>query len=412
MQTVQFPLPKAGIDQLSNETSLKKGTWRTAENVDIDRSGQVGVRQGYVKAVNTTDIHSVYFAYQRSWLLACVGTTLSKVNTTDNSLTSLIDTGSNSPTSATEYNGNLYVVNRGGLFWSPANESAVYRCGTSAPTSPTVTATNLGGLVAGKYIVAISTVDARGEESPLSPYQRVELLTDGGIQLTDLPIVADGHVFIYVTPTNGDVLYLYASPPATLSSHLISATPAGTMSSTEYLTPFPGGEFVRWHNGRLYVASGDTLYYSDAFRPHLTRLYHNFVQFSGTISFVEAVLGGVYVGDDRGVWFLDGGDPTKFVLKRVSGCLAVRGSSTMVPSEHFDPKVVQTNLPVAVWLSTSGYTVGMASGEVVELNYDTIRVPSGLAGSTAFSIRQGRKQLTTLTSARVTPAGLAEDSTT
>ena len=412
MQTVQFPLPKAGIDQLSNETSLKKGAWRTAENVDIDRSGQVGVRQGYTKVVNNTDMHSVQFAYQRSWLLACIGPTLGRVSTTDNSVTSLIDTGSNSSVSITEYNGNLYAVNQGGLFWSPANETSMYRCGSLAPTPPTVEAVSTGGLVAGKYIVAISTVDARGEESPLTTYQYVELTTDGGIQLTGLPLVSGGHVYIYVTPTNGDVLYLYATPPATFSSHLISGTPNGTTASTEFLTPFAGGEFVRWHNGRLYVASGDTLYYSDAFRPHLTRLDHNFVQFSGTISFVEAVQGGIYVGDDRGVWFLDGGDPTKFVLKRTSGCLAVRGSSAIVPSEHFDPKVVQTNLPVAVWLSTSGYAVGTASGEVIELNYDTIRVSPGLVGSTAFSIRQGRKQLTTLTSARVNAVGLAEDSIT
>lgn len=413
MQTTQFPLPKYGIDKLSNETSLKKGTWRSAVNVDIDRSGQIGVRQGYAPLIVGNDFHSVYNAIQRGWLLTGKGTGLHKVDVATATTTLLRNTNSATPLSYTEYNGNLYIVNAAGLLWSRAGDTTVVPCGTASPTPPIATASTNGGLAAGKYNLAISTIDANGEESAMTKVQLVEVpAPGGGIQLTGLPQVAGGRVAIYVTTTNGDVLYLYASPPATFSSHLVSGVPSGFPTDNVLLQPFPGGRFVRWHNGRLYVASGDTLYYSEALHPHLTRLDTNFVRFSGNISFVEATLGGLFVGDSRGVWFLDGGDPTKFVQKRVSSCLPVVGSSVMMPSEHFDPKVVQTDLPVAVWLSTSGYAVGTASGEVIELNYDTIRVSPGLVGSTAFSIRQGRKQLTTLTSARINAVGLAEDSIT
>lgn len=405
-------MPVAGVDKLSNETSLQKNTWRTAMNVDIDRSGQVAVRDGFTRVLTGADYHSTWYAAQRGWLLAGKGSTLVRVDPLTATETTLINVGSASPFSYTEYNGNLYVACSTGLYYVPKASSSVRRCGVPQPSAPTATASANGGLAAGKYAVAISLTDDLGEESPTSYEQVIDLPNGGGIQLTNLPIVSNYLVNIYVTPANGDILYYYASPPASFATHLVSASPSGAQSTTQFLTPFQGGRFVRWHNGRLYVVNGDTLSYSDAFRPHLTRTDTNFVQFSGNISFVEPVAGGIFVGDDRGVWFLDGGDPTKFVLKRTSGCLAVRGSSAIVPSEHFDPKVVQTNLPVAVWLSTSGYAVGTASGEVIELNYDTIRVSPGLVGSTAFSIRQGRKQLITLTSARTNAAGLAEDSIT
>lgn len=412
MQTYKIPMPLKGIDKLSNETTLKKNTWRTAENVDIDRGGQVNTREGYAKLLVGSDYHSAYYAPQRSWLLTGKGSKLMLVNRSAGTETQLFDSGAMTLFSYTEYNGNLYVLSGNGLRWFPQGQSTPLACGTAAPTPPVVSASSAGGLHPGTYGVLISVIDERGGESAACTLQTISLPNGGGIQLSGLPYAPGSRVAIYTTSANDDVLHLYATPPATLTTHLVSALPQGAQCSTQFLSPFTGGQFVRWHNARLYVASGDTLYYSDAFRPHLTNLATNFIQFSEEISFIEPTMGGIYVGDARGVWFLDGGDPVKFVLKRTSGCLAVRGSSAIVPSEHFDPKVVQTNLPVAVWLSTSGYAVGTASGEVIELNYDTIRVSPGLVGSTAFSIRQGRKQLITLTSARTNAAGLAEDSIT
>lgn len=412
MQTYKIPMPLKGVDKLSNETTLKKNTWRTAENVDIDRGGQVNTREGYAKLLVGSDYHSAYYAPQRSWLLTGKGSKLMLVNRSAGTETQLFDSGAMTLFSYTEYNGNLYVLSGNGLRWFPQGQSTPLACGTAAPTPPVVSASSAGGLHPGTYGVLISVIDERGGESAACTLQTISLPNGGGIQLSGLPYAPGSRVAIYTTSANDDVLHLYATPPATLTTHLVSALPQGAQCSTQFLSPFTGGQFVRWHNARLYVASGDTLYYSDAFRPHLTNLATNFIQFSEEISFIEPTMGGIYVGDARGVWFLDGGDPVKFVLKRTSGCLAVRGSSAIVPSEHFDPKVVQTNLPVAVWLSTSGYAVGTASGEVIELNYDTIRVSPGLVGSTAFSIRQGRKQLITLTSARTNAAGLAEDSIT
>ena len=409
MQTVKIPMPVAGIDKLSNETSLQKNTWRTAMNVDIDRSGQAAVRDGFTRVLTGANYHSTWYAAQRGWLLAGEGPTLVRVDPLTATETTLINVGGASPFSYTEYNGNLYVVCSTGLYYVPSSSNSVRRCGVPQPSAPAAAASANGGLAAGKYAVAISLTDDLGEESPTSEELFVDLPNGGGIQLAGLPIASNYLVNIYVTPTNGDVLYHYASPPAAFATHLVSSVPQGAQSTTQFLTPFHGGRFVRWHNGRLYVVNGDTLSYSDAFRPHLTRTDTNFVQFSGNISFVEPVAGGIFVGDDRGVWFLDGGDPTKFSQRRVSTCRAVPNTSLIIPNEHFDPKVINTTLPVAVWLCTSGYAVGTADGNVIEVNADVIRVPLATSGSSVFAIRNGRKQVLTTMSNAQPAAGEAVD---
>lgn len=409
MQTVQFKLPKLGMDKLSDETSIPQGAWRTITNIDVSRAGQMSVREGFAR-IATGEYYSLWYALQRGVMLAAKNGTLYSINTTTGAATALINTGSQTIINYCEYNGNIYAVNAGGVFTIPSGSSTASRCGTAAPQPPTVSASPNGGLVAGKYAVAISTINAAGEESGSTAPQVVTLTADGGIQLSGLPIVTGGKVAIFATTTNGDILYEYTQAPATFTTHLISATPQGSPIRTAYMSTLPGGHIIRWHNGRLYVASDDTLWYSDPFTPHLTQTSTNFVQFSGTISFVEAVQGGIYVGDTRGVWFLDGGDPTKFVLKRVSGCRAIPGTSLIVPNEHFNPKVVNTQLPVAVWLCTSGYAVGTSEGTVIELNADFVRVPISQTGATTFAIRKGRKQVLTLVSTQRDSSGQSIDS--
>jgi len=409
MQTYKIPMPLKGVDKLSNETTLKKNTWRTAENVDIDRGGQVNTREGYAKLLVGSDYHSAYYAPQRSWLLTGKGSKLMLVNRSAGTETQLFDSGAMTLFSYTEYNGNLYVLSGNGLRWFPQGQSTPLACGTAAPTPPVVSASSAGGLHPGTYGVLISVIDERGGESAACTLQTISLPNGGGIQLSGLPYAPGSRVAIYTTSANDDVLHLYATPPATLTTHLVSALPQGAQCSTQFLSPFTGGQFVRWHNARLYVASGDTLYYSDAFRPHLTNLATNFIQFSEEISFIEPTMGGIYVGDARGVWFLDGGDPVKFVAKRVSACRAIPGSSLVIPNEHFDQKVINTTVPVAMWLSTSGYAVGTAEGAIFEVNADIIRVPLATRGSSAFAIRNGRKQVLTVTNSAEDAYGMAID---
>lgn len=394
-RTIPLPMPVMGVDMLSNETALPKGAVRSAVNVDIDREGRFRRRDGYTQLTSSADAHSLFYAPQSRAAFVVLGAKLYRFDPATSALTEVAQLRSADPVSYTEYNGNLYFSNKTTFGWIPAGETAVRPVGVPVPTPPQLTA-GPGGLPPGKYAVSITLVDDRGEESGASEVGFITLTgASAGIQLIGLPNRLNWQVYAYITTADGDILQYSDGFAAVFPTYLVSEPPRGGTLDTQFLRPLPAGDIIRWHNGRLLVASGAALYFSEPMRPHLYNPAHNVIPFSGNITLMESVGSGVFVGDDRGVWFLDGTDPSKFELRRVSTCRAVSGSGLMVPPEQFSPKQVESHMPVAAWLSTSGYVVGLPDGNAVELHPDRIRIPNGLAGRTTFLFRSGLRQLVT-----------------
>ncbi len=409
-QTKPYPLPIAGVDTLSNETALVKGAVRSAVNVDIGRAGRFKRRAGYTRRVAHPGMHSLFYAAQRGWTLVARDSALYQLDINTYSLTSLAALSSPDKLEYTEYNGNLYFTNKTTIGWVPSNSATARPVGVPVPTTPTLSAAP-GGLTPGKYGVAITFVDDRGEEGGATELQVIDLPDGGGIRLANLPQRMGWMISVYVTSTDGDVLRWAAELPAVFPTYVVAEIAQGGELDTQFLIPLPPGDTVRWHNGRLFTAKNGALRFSEALRPHLHNPAYGVIPFSGHIAFVESVGDGLYVGDSRGVWFLSGTDPTKFEQRRVSTCRAVARSSIMVPPEHFPQKMVPAEAPVAVWLSTSGYVVGMPGGTTVELQPDRLKVPSGLTGRSAFLLREGRKQVVTpVNSTSTATFGTAVDS--
>lgn len=410
-QTKPYPLPVTGVDVLSSETALLQGAVRSAVNVDIGRAGRFRRRDGYTRRVAAAGMHSLYHAAQKGWTLVARDAELYRLDTATFAMTPLASLRSPEPLSYTEYNGNLYFTNRATIGWVPSDSASARAVGVPTPPPPNVAADTAGGLLPGKYGVVITLVDDRGEESGACRLQTVDLPAGGGIRLTSLPQQLGCTVFVYITGADDDQLRLVASLPAVFPTYLVSDTAQGGICYTRGLAPLPPGDFVCWHNGRLFTAKDGAVYFSEAMRPHLHNPAHNVIPFSGHVAFIESVGDGIYVGDSRGVWFLSGNDPTKFEQVRVSPNRAVARSSVMVSPKHFPEKQVPVDSPVAVWLSTSGYVVGMPGGTTVELQPDRIKVPSGLTGRTAFLLRGGRKQVVTpVNSTSTATFGTAVDS--
>ena len=409
-QTKPYPLPIIGVDILSNETALVKGAVRSAVNVDIDRAGRFKRRVGYTRRIDASGMHSLYYAAQKGWMLVAHNAELFRLNTSTYELTSLATLNSADKLAYTEYNGNLYFTNKTTIGWVPSDSTTARPVGVPTPTTPTLSSA-LGGLLPGKYGVSITFIDDRGEESGATELQVIDLPDGGGIQLSNLPQRMGWTISVYITSADGDVLRRAVSFPAVFPTYVVTDTAQGGPLSTRFLAPLPPGDFICWHSGRLYTAKDGTLYFSEAMRPHLYNPAHNVIPFSGYISFVESVIDGIYVGDSRGVWFLSGTDPVKFEQRRVTSCRAVAHSSIVVPPEHFNPKQIPAESPVAVWLSTSGYVVGMPGGVVVELQPDRLRIPNRLVGRSAFLLRDGCKQIITLVNSTSTEVfGAAVDS--
>jgi hypothetical protein len=386
------------------------GTVRSAVNVDIGRSGNFKRRTGRTLRLAGNDYHSIWVAVQRGTMLVGRGAKLLALNSALDA-TPLADLKSADPLSYTEYNGNVYWTNKTTLGWLPADSGTARPVGVPVPeVIPTLSAGN-GGLLPGKYGVVVTYLDDRREEGGATPVQVIDLPQGGGIVLNGLPQRLGWSFRAYITDPDGSMFHRSEEFPAVFQSYVLTETARGGECDTQFLLPLPPGEFVTWLGGRLYTAARDTLYFSEAMRPHLHNPAHNFIQFSGLISFIEPVTDGMYVGDSRGVWFLRGLDPTKFEMQLVSTCRAVRRSSTKLPPEHLPKKEVPAPNPVALWLSTSGYVVGMDGGVTVELQPERVKVPAGLVGRTTYLFRDGMKQVVTPVNSTSTVAfGTAVDS--
>lgn len=408
--TKQYPLPAVGIDMMSNETSLDGGTVRSAVNVDIGRAGQFRRRDGYTRLLATPGLHSLYHASQKGWTFVAQNQELFRLDPINNTLSSLAPLNSPERVWYTEYNGNVYFTNRTTIGWVPAGHSVAMPVGLPIPPTPTLSPAD-GPFLPGKYAVTVTLVNGRGEEGGAAEVQVIDLPNGGGIRLTDLPQRAGWEIAVYVTSTDGDVLRHAAVFPAVFPTYVLADTPQGAVCGTAGLAPMPPGEAICWHNGRLFTARDGALRFSEALSPHLHNPAHGVIPFSGTIRFMESVGAGIFVGDDRGAWYLAGEDPSKFEQKFVSRHVAVTRSSLVVPADHFPEKQVQTASPVAMWLSTNGYIVGLPGGDVVELHGDRVKVPGGMSGRSVFLTRGGRKQVVTpVNSTTTAPDGTAVDS--
>jgi hypothetical protein len=169
-------------------------------------------------------------------------------------------------------------------------------------------------------------------------------------------------------------------------------TPAGAACTTRHFVRMIGGKYLRYWRGRILVARGRNLYMSEPMRYGLHDPRHSFVQFPSFVTFIQPVLGGIFVGQRDGVVFLRGTMPAELEVVHTGAAVPVPGSSTEIAGEDMTGEFAQQGLKYAVWLGARGYTVGTPNGDVVEPQSKRLAVPVGQRGVTVVHNRR----LTTL----------------
>ena len=415
---IRLNKPVLGVDQLSDETSLlrdsKEGITavREASNVDIDAEGNVGRRSGYETKISGSGFHSL-FSTTRGALLVCRRDELGIYDPAAEAFTAVTSMSEAFLTSFDELNGNIYFTNSGYHGMMFAGSFDVRPIGVPLPNvTAGFAATSNGSLAAGRYGITYSIVNDLGEESPLAPLMVVTIPeAGGGIVGTAFTLIAGYKYRIYMTATDGEELYQAFEADADSASFYILDHEEGRRPATQYLRQLPFGHILRAHSSRLYVATTDFIFFSKPFMPHLTNPAHDFIPCTGFVTMMQPVDGGIYVADRAGIHFFAGDDPTEFEVKTVSTESVVFNTAVAVPGEFFPPDIGKGADSVAVWLSPSGYQVGLPTGEVVRLHTKQVQLPSYVQGCAAFSIQDGRKQLITPVNSNVlADANVALDS--
>lgn len=199
-----------------------------------------------------------------------------------------------------------------------------------------------------------------------------------GISNRRLSYCQVGDAIIYMNGSQNGVLkngqrFAYVKPP---DEH----TPDGTRI---YNDP-PVGSIVRSFAGRIWVADGNTLWYSEPFGPNLFRLSVNYIQLPAKITMVAPVQGGLFVSTTNKIYFFAGTVPREFVQHIVAHYPAipftdVEVDGIAVSAGQFTP------LPAQMFTTTQGICMGTADGKIVNLTYDTLLYPSAPKGCAVYT---------------------------
>ncbi len=388
-------MPVEGIDLLSTDTGIKQGRARMVLNADIHRDGTITRRAGRTRIAQGHDFHSI--RNTTAGLLVGKGHGLYWVEPSTGTPVPLGNLNDPGPFDFTEYNGRIYVLTGKAVF---TLEPGGYPepCGVNLPSNlPDMTASEAGALPAGRYGVALTKVDAQGEESPAALLGFVELPNGGGIKLTNIETDLDGQYRVYLTAPGGQLPRLAETFYGGFNEYVVTRYPDGAACNTRNLKPLPGGRFIRGYKGRMLVAAGDTLWHSEALRQHLYDPTSGYTRFNGAIRMLEPTENGVYVGDSAGVWFIAGTDITNAQMIKVSSAQVIAGTALTVPGGL--ARRTELTGDLVVWLSTEGYVLASQEGQAVPLHADRVRIDPNISGSSALIFEDGAARLITMTGA-------------
>ena len=148
-------------------------------------------------------------------------------------------------------------------------------------------------------------------------------------------------------------------------------------NGVRFTAPQPAPLFAVFLSHLLF-ASGNVLTWTEPFQPQVTAPYRNFVQLPEPIVMLAALDSGVWAASAHRTWFLQGRNPSEWVLHAVSDCGALGAATHRRDS-------------TAYWLTESGFAVGDEQGRLTLPQEDAVALTCG--GSPAILRAPWRPEL-------------------
>ena len=152
----------------------------------------------------------------------------------------------------------------------------------------------------------------------------------------------------------------------------------GPETTRVYQAP-PAGQIVSFFRGRVYVVSGNVVWYTEAYGPNLMDYTRNFLQFESVVQVFHPVKEGVFVGTTEKVWFLRGSGPNDFIWETGHLAPAVRGTAVDVTlSKIGEGELHGTGV---LWTGSDGICLGLPDGTVLDLTRKAVSFSVGSKGA-------------------------------
>lgn len=417
-KTKSFP----GVFNVHPEESLRFGSLREAENVDLIGDPELGIkvrmRQGRKLFVDDPGAHSVFA--EKGMPFGLYGNLAGELKAVfPDKTTQVLKSGIGiRDISCARINDRIFWTNGqfsgivtlalDTLAWGVENPGRTPTCAPAAS----------GGLDAGKYLVCCTFMDRWGRESGTGVPQVVDVEASGGIELSDIPQPVDTDVVtvrLYVSAANGEVCYHHHDVPVGTLDFLVTLKRKGKplQPVQQMLFPMPAGHITRFLNGQHLVMRGKQLLMSPGLWFGQCNPSRGYIGFPARGDLMEPVGdsmdgAGVYVAAGDTTYFLTGTNlniPEQVSQRRVKSYGAIPGTCRRVDANLLGLEGMGSQ-PVPVWLSKSGqYYAGLPGGTIITLRQNDAVTDVGDKGATMFVESNGHRQLVTaLKNAR--PSGL------
>lgn len=377
-----------GLNNVVDPQSTSPFYLKKALNIDIDKTGGIAKRKGYVKK-DTANYTSLWSSSNG---LGCYGVRDGSLVRIYNDYTyDVLKSGiDNSLVSFEEVDDVIYLTSNSfngiisnGLFRSWGIEKN--------NLSPALTS-SAGLLPSGTYQVSYTFVYSDGRESGTKSASIITVLDNSKITIS-IPLHSDPNIIyarIYCSTTSGSVLF-YSGIGVLGSTYTINST-SNLVSPLRFfnLDKAPLGSIVKYYKGRVYIASGNLLWYSEPFQYEYFKLDSNYIEFPEDIREVMPVEDGIWVGADR-LYYLSGDEPSTFKRSIKEPIKVVSGTSILIPGSYTPIDNLSGGYK---WMVSSNLGIFMlhSQGIASNLSLPNVELESADSGASVFLQTNGMNQ--------------------
>jgi len=378
-----------GLRNNVDAASFSREDLVAALNVDVLDDLSVSRRKGFSPAL-TTAIDRCLWA-SGAVCLGVGSNSLKLVNPDYTTKTLLTGLTAERPVSYTAVGERVFWSNgaQKGVVQNSANRS----WGIEVPDQPVATAGS-GELMAGIYQYAVTYLRSDGQESGASLAGTLTLSAAGGIDLSAVSVSTDAtvtHKAIYVTSVGGETLYQAGVIPNADTTFAIREPRMGASPMlTQFLQPPPAGDHIAYQNGYLLVANGARLYPSEPYAPELFD-YRQAVPFTGRITMVAPVKGGVWVGLDDQIGWIAGDTPEMWDFKPAADYGVIPGTLWFADAGVLGDGQSSGEM-AALFASKHGLCVGMPGGRLINATEARFAYPVQAQGAGITRRHRGTTQ--------------------
>ncbi len=376
-----------GLNNVSSPENTDLNYLKKVLNFNIDKTGNISKRKGYAKVIGGN--FSSLWASENG--LGCYGTLngdLVRIYQ-DYSTEVLQSNIGSSKISFEEIDGIIYYCSNDttGIINNGVRRSWGIERNWNSPTL----SSTAGNLPAGIYQFTYTWVYADGRESGCSRASVISVPDNSGVSV-QIGAAPSGALYarVYCSSHNGSQLYYHGiSNPS--STYLVT----NIKDAVDPLRFFnidkaPNGHITKYYRGRIYVASGNILWYSEPFQYEQFRLDSNYFEFPEGIREIMPVEDGIWIGSDK-LYYLSGEEPEKFKRSTKEHVKIVAGTSTKISGSyiHLD------NTPIGYkWLVTSdlGIWVLFNQGLCINLTAENVSLDRADSGTSLFLQDSGINQ--------------------